>query len=87
MKIHDLKEMILKEPNQNLEICCESLESIINISKLYTPEPPIVENIQHVEIYRCPNCGFILEAVKDVYEPNFCNNCGKALKWKETNND
>lgn len=88
MKIHDLKEMILKEPNQNLEVCCDSLEDIINISKLYTPEYPIKENIQGGgEVYRCPHCGIMLEAVKDVYEPKFCHNCGKAFKWKEINND
>ena len=34
MNIHELKELILKEPNQNLEVYGEDLDDIIYISKL-----------------------------------------------------
>ena len=33
MNIHELKELILKEPNQNLEVYGENLDDIIYISK------------------------------------------------------
>ena len=57
MNIHELKELILKEPNQNLEIYGEDLDDIIYISKLYTPEYPIlVRNVQLDRFYHCPHC-------------------------------
>lgn len=85
MNIHELKELILKEPNQNLEVYGEDLDDIIYISKLYTPEYPIlVRNVQLDRFYHCPYCQTRLD---DLYKPNFCSNCGKALKWKEVDND
>ena len=85
MNIHELKELILKEPNQNLEVYGEDLDDIIYISKLYTPEYPIlVRNVQLDRFYHCPHCQKRLD---NLYKPNFCNNCGKALKWKEVDND
>ena len=85
MNIHELKELILKEPNQNLEVYGEDLDDIIYISKLYTQEYPIlVRNVQLDRFYNCHNCQ---TRIDDLYKPNFCSICGKALKWKEVDND
>ena len=46
------------------------------------------DNHDYVDYYLVvPHCQTRLGVIEDFHKPNFCSNCGKALKWKEVDND
>lgn len=47
--------------------------------KAQEPQPPIIVNGRRFQIKKCPKCYMTIKADE---KPNFCSNCGKAVKWE-----
>lgn len=56
----------------------QTLDKAIALLRAQEPQPPIIVNGRRFQIKKCPKCYMTIKADE---KPNFCSNCGKAVKW------